>query len=141
MLGIGGDLQQRRRTGAEQEVIEDFLVLQSQRRKLVRQRKDDMDVGDRQQFLLAAASHLSRALVWHLGQWRLRQELKEMACMAAAGGTGRDDRRAPRCGSARWRGGRGDAARSTRTVLLDEAVALRANDVGHLEGWPVHLLC
>src|SRR5690242_12067493 len=27
------------------------------------------------------------------------------------------------------------------SVLLDEAVARCSNDVGHLEGWRVHLLC
>ena len=26
-------------------------------------------------------------------------------------------------------------------VLFDEAVAMRANDIGHLERWPFHLLC
>ena len=32
VLGIGGNLQQRRRTGVEQEVLDDFLVLQSEPR-------------------------------------------------------------------------------------------------------------
>ena len=33
---IGSDLQQSRGAGAEQEVVDDFLVLQSQPRELVR---------------------------------------------------------------------------------------------------------
>jgi hypothetical protein len=54
--------------------------LQSQPRQLVGNRKDDMNVVDRQQFRLCSpASHLSRALVWHLGQCLERQELNEMA--------------------------------------------------------------
>src|ERR1700733_3980335 len=28
-----------------------------------------------------------------------------------------------------------------RPVVLDEAIALRANDIGHLDGWPAHLVC
>ena len=28
-----------------------------------------------------------------------------------------------------------------RSVLFDEPIALRADNVSHLEGWPVHLLC
>ena len=28
-----------------------------------------------------------------------------------------------------------------RPVVLDEAIALRANDIGHLDGWPAHLFC
>lgn len=27
------------------------------------------------------------------------------------------------------------------TVLLDEAVLVLADDIGHLEGWPVHRFC
>jgi hypothetical protein len=48
MFGIGGYLQKSFRTGAEQEVIEDLLVLQRQLGKLVRQSEDNMDIGDRQ---------------------------------------------------------------------------------------------
>ena len=33
MLGIGGDLQQGRGAGAEQEIVDDLLVLQSQPRQ------------------------------------------------------------------------------------------------------------
>ena len=31
--------------------------------------------------------------------------------------------------------------RQPGAVLFNEAVAVRANDVGHLEGWPLHFLC
>ena len=48
MFGVGGYLQQGFGTGAEQEVIEDFLVLQRQLEELVRQSEDNMDIGDRQ---------------------------------------------------------------------------------------------
>lgn len=53
MFGVGGNLQQRRSAGAEQEIVDDFLVLQSQPRELVRQGENDMDVADRQQFFAA----------------------------------------------------------------------------------------
>src|SRR5450755_4771036 len=46
------DFLQGLRTGAEQEVIEDLLVLQRQWGELVRQSKDNVDIGDGQQFLL-----------------------------------------------------------------------------------------
>ena len=36
MLGVAGDLQQSRGAGAKQQVVDDFLVLQSQPRELVR---------------------------------------------------------------------------------------------------------
>src|SRR5580704_7902130 len=28
-----------------------------------------------------------------------------------------------------------------RLIFVDEASACRANDVGHLDGWPLHFLC
>jgi len=31
--------------------------------------------------------------------------------------------------------------RQPGSVLFDEAAAMRANDIGHLEGWPIHFLC
>lgn len=31
--------------------------------------------------------------------------------------------------------------RKPGTVLLDEAVRVLSNDIGHLEGWPVHRCC
>jgi hypothetical protein len=45
---IAGYLLQSLRTGAEQEVIEDLLVLQRQLGKLVRQGEDHVDIGNRQ---------------------------------------------------------------------------------------------
>jgi hypothetical protein len=45
-------LEQGLGTGAEQEVIEDLLVLQRQWGELVRQSEDNMDIGNRQKFTL-----------------------------------------------------------------------------------------
>jgi hypothetical protein len=47
MLRIGGDLQQGCGAGMEQEVVDDFLVLQGQPRQLVGNRKNDVYVVDR----------------------------------------------------------------------------------------------
>ena len=47
MFGVGGDLQQGLRAGAEQEVVEDLLVHQRQMRELVRQSEDNVDIGNR----------------------------------------------------------------------------------------------
>jgi len=52
VLGIGGYLEKGFRTSAEQEVIEDFLVLQRQWGELVRESEDNMDIGNRQKFIL-----------------------------------------------------------------------------------------
>ena len=58
MFGIGGNLQQRRGAGAEQKVIDDLLVLQSQPCQFVRDGKNHMHVLNGQQFLVAIGEPL-----------------------------------------------------------------------------------
>ena len=58
MLGIGGYLQQGGGAGAEQQIIDDPLVLQRQPGKFVRQREDHVDVADGQQFFAASREPL-----------------------------------------------------------------------------------
>ena len=48
--GIRGDLDQCLGTGAEEQAVDHFFVLQSQRGQLMGERKDDMGIGRRQQF-------------------------------------------------------------------------------------------
>src|SRR2546427_12385229 len=55
---IPGYLLQSVRTGAEQEVIEDLLVLQRQLGELVRQSEDDVNTSDRQTFVLTSRDPL-----------------------------------------------------------------------------------
>src|SRR6266699_3811463 len=49
---ISGYLEQGLGTGAEQEVIENFFVLQRQWGELVRESEDNVDIGDGQKFTL-----------------------------------------------------------------------------------------
>ena len=49
MLGIGGDGTQGLGGGPEQDVVDDSLVLKSDRGDLMRQGEDDVKVLDRQQ--------------------------------------------------------------------------------------------
>jgi hypothetical protein len=58
MLWIGRNIQQCGATGVEQGVVDDFLVLQGQPRQLVGNRKHDVYVVDRQQFLTASGEPL-----------------------------------------------------------------------------------
>ena len=58
VLEIGSYLQQCGSAGAEQNVIDDFLVEEREVRKLVLQREDDMHVGNIQQFGLAGGKPL-----------------------------------------------------------------------------------
>jgi hypothetical protein len=48
VLGLGGDLGERLCGGAEEEAVDYALVGQGQRRQLMGQGEDDVEVGDRQ---------------------------------------------------------------------------------------------
>ena len=60
VLGIGGDRQQRLGGRAEQQVVDDRLVLVGDRGDLGRQREDDMEIADRQQIGLAGREPILR---------------------------------------------------------------------------------
>ena len=65
--GIGGDRQQRLGRGAEQEVVDDRLVLVGDRGDLGRQREDDVEIADRQQIGLAGGEPILRRRALALG--------------------------------------------------------------------------
>jgi hypothetical protein len=46
MLGVGGDLEQSLGRGVEQQIVEDLLVDQGQRGEMMRDREDDVDIGN-----------------------------------------------------------------------------------------------
>ena len=50
MFGIGGDLQQGLRAGLKQQTVDLLFVLQGERRQLMRQSEDDVEVAHRQHF-------------------------------------------------------------------------------------------
>lgn len=64
--GICGDLDQRLGARAAQQAIDQFFVLQGERRQLMGERKDDMSIGRREQFGTArgqpAVTHLALTL-------------------------------------------------------------------------------
>ena len=50
MSGIAGDFEESFCTGSEQQIVDDFLVLQSQGRQVQRQRENYMHVGRGEKF-------------------------------------------------------------------------------------------
>ena len=75
VLGIGGDLPQGLGGGPEQQAVDDAWVLQGDRVERRREGEDDVEVLDGQEFRFAGLHPSAAAVAWHLGQWRLRQEL------------------------------------------------------------------
>ena len=60
MLGIDGDREQCLGGGAEQQVVDDRLVLISDRGEFGRQREDDVEIANRQQIGLAGGEPVPR---------------------------------------------------------------------------------
>jgi hypothetical protein len=81
---IAGHLEQGFRTGAEQEVIEDLLVLQRQWGELVRQSEDNMDIGNRQKFTLPSHDPLVASAALTLGTMAIAATIKRDGAIAAA---------------------------------------------------------
>jgi len=60
VLRIGGDREQRLGSRAEQQVVDDRLVLVGDRSDLGRQRENDVEITDRQQIGLAGRQPILR---------------------------------------------------------------------------------
>src|SRR6266568_5708471 len=51
MFGIASDVEKSCGTGLQQEMVQEFLVLQDERRQFMREGKDNMDVARREKLL------------------------------------------------------------------------------------------
>ena len=141
MLRIGGDLEQRGRARAEEQIVDDLLVLQREPRELVRQREDHMVVADGQKLLLP----FGEPLVARMGQALRTVPIATRVVRDGAMGTARA---AIEMATQR---GRAAACEGTEhavvlrgqpgPVRLDEAIPVFSNDIGHLKGWPGHRFC
>jgi hypothetical protein len=138
MFGFGGYFQKGFGTGAEQEVIEDPLVLQDELGELVGKGEDNMDVGDRQEFVLASRDPFIAGSALAFWAMPIAATVERDGAIAAARAlvtVPAQSRRATACdGTEDFAVGAVDPAE----IILDEALALGANDVGHLEEGPSH---
>src|SRR5260370_2148960 len=136
---VGSDLQQSRSASAEQQMIHDLLVVERQPGQFVRQRKDHMEVADREAFL----APLSQPKVARVGE-ALRavrgpaRVIRDVGTIAASGTT--VDVAAERRRTAVLDGVKNPQMLicQPRTVVLDEGFPVLSNDIRHLEGWRVH---
>src|SRR5579859_527960 len=141
MGGIARNLQQRFCAGAKQQTVDEFPVLECQRSQLRRQGEDDVDVGRGQQFtatgrdpaftrtgLTLRAVPVATAVVGDGGTMSAAAALIDMAT-ESSGATARDGPQDLQMNPA-----------EPVTVARDEVCSCAANDVGHLEPWPTHLL-
>ena len=81
---ISGYLEQGLGTGAEQEVIENLLVLQRQWGELVRQSEDNMDIGNGQKFILPSHDPFVASAALTLGAMAITAAVEGDGAIAAA---------------------------------------------------------
>src|SRR6266702_6078791 len=139
VFGLAGHFEESFCTGSEQEAVEDLLVLQDQRSQMTRKREDHMDVTRWEKLLatccepaIASSCLTLRAVpistrVVGDGAMSAASALIEMS--AERGGA------TPRNGQQHFDMLPGDPL----TASFDECVSRSADEIGHLEGWPVHL--
>src|SRR5215831_15733121 len=141
MFGIGRDFQQGCSAGAEQKIIDDLFVLQSQPGELVRESEDNMHVAHGQQLFLAVGEPPIAGVSLALRTVSRSAGVEGsgfMSALATAIQMSTERRRAAMLD------GKENAEMQPRqpgAVPFDEAVAMRANNVCHLERWPCHFLC
>src|SRR5262249_46305068 len=115
-----------------------LLVLQHELGELLGQSEDDMDVSHCQKLILTSRDPLIAGAVLTLGAVAVAAAVLGKGAVAAAGtqvaGAAPHSRPAPCAGVQ-------DLAvrpANPAAMVLDEAIPLCANDIGHLQGWPGH---
>ena len=104
-------------------------------------RKDDVDIGNIQQFLLTLREPAVTSIGLALSAMAVPARVVGDGLLAAARALIQMATECRRAASL-------DGAQHTKmlpgqsgSILLNEAFARCTNDIGHLEGWRVHLLC
>ena len=140
MLGITSDLEEGFGTGLQQQMVQDFLVLQGERRQLMRKGEDNMDVARGEKFLTTRLEPTVASV--GLTFWAV-------PVPAAVVGDGRTVRAVGALIEMPAQGGGATARNGSqhREVLpgdplataFDEGASRGANQIGHLKRRPVHL--
>src|SRR5216684_1373520 len=140
VFGIAGHFEKSFRTGAKQETVEDLLVLQDQRGQMTRKREDHMDVA-RWEKLLATCCEPAIASSC-LTLWAVPISARVVGDGAMSAASALIEMSAERGGATpRNRQEHFDVLPGDPlTASFDEGVSRSADQIGHLEGWPVHLL-
>ena len=138
VFAIDRDLQQGLRAGGEQQVVEQTRVLQGQHVEFVGHSEDDMEVAGGQEFPFAGRQPALACLGLTLGAVPVSARVVGDGLMTAA--RAGIEMTAQRCGAAALNGAKRFELLKVkaRSIAIEKAIALRAKDVGHLEGGPGH---
>jgi hypothetical protein len=138
---ITSDFEKCLRTGAEQQIVDDFLILQGQWRELRRKCEDHMDVARGEKFFL------TRGDPAFAGRGLTLRAVSIAAAVVGDGGTmpaaGAFIKMTAECGGATARNGQQHfdvLPTEPLAISFDEGSSRAADEIGHLEGRPAHLL-
>src|SRR6266542_626389 len=135
------DLEERRRTCLEEQVVDHAFVLQGQPGEGVRQGEDDVGVADRQQLAFALGEPLVARVRQTLRAMPIATRVERDGAMAA-GGTAIEMPAQRGSTTPLDRPQHLDVLRGQPgAVRLDKVLSVLMDDVGHLEGWPGHRCC
>ena len=137
---IGCDLQQGLRAGGEQQIVEQTRVLQSQHVEFVRHGEHDVEIAGVQEFAFPRRQPALARLRLALGAVPVSARVVGDGLMTASRTS--IAMAAERSGAAAQNGAKSFELlkAEARSIPIQEAIALRAKDVGHLEGGPSHSL-
>ena len=147
MLRVPRHFKHGRGTGAEEQVVEQSLVLEHQCGEFMRQGEDNMEVRHRQQLSGTRGQPLGACVSLALGAVPVAAGVVRDGLMSAADCTDRDDRPEPACGSGRWRRAPCDAAMQNvicavpNKLLPDARMMSATSRVGRFIASCASLLC
>jgi hypothetical protein len=141
MLGIARNFEKGFGTGAKQEIVEDLLVLQNQGGQMTGKREDHMGVASREQFLTTRfdpAVAGSRLTLWTMSVAAavIRDGGPMPAASALVDVTAESGGATPRNGPQDFDVLPADPLAAS----FDECFSGSADEIGHLQRWPAHLL-
>ena len=138
---IAGNFEKGLRAGAEQEIVDDLLVLQHQWGQAAGECEDHVHVARREKFLSARRNPLFPSGGLTLGAVAISAAIKRNGGTMPTTGALID--MAAQCGRTTPRNGQQHfdvAPTNPRAVLFDELSSRVTDEIGHLEWWPAHLL-
>ena len=137
---IARDFQKCFSTGTEQEIVEDVLVLQNQWRQPVGQCEDHMEVACREEFSSTRSDPPFPSTGLTLWAVAISAGIIRDGTMPTAGAfvemTAEGGGTTPRNGQQYF----DMRPPEPVAVSFDEGISRSTDDIGHLEGWPIHLL-
>src|SRR6266849_10924922 len=140
VFGIAGHFEKSFRTGVKQEIVDDLLVLQDQRGQMTGKREDDMDVARREQ-LLATCCEPAVASPG-LTLWAVPVSTRVVGDGTMPAASALIEMPAERGGATPPNGQQHFDVLPTDPLAasFDECISRGADEIGHLQRWPTHLL-